>query len=160
MLRTLSVLVENSPGVLARISGLFARRAYNIYSLTVCQTENPKLSRMIIVVDAESPMVVQQVTKQLHKQVVVHKVVDITDEDTVNRELALVRVRVRPETRLEILHVAEVFRGRVVDFGRASVVVEITGDEGKIAAFLKAMRTYGVLEIVRTGTISLERSGT
>jgi acetolactate synthase-1/3 small subunit len=157
MLRTLAVLVDNSPGVLARISGLFARRAYNIYSLTVCQTENPKVSLMIIVANGDADTV-EQVIKQLHKQVVVHKVTDLTDEDVVNRELALVRVRVKADSRLEILQIVDVFRGRVVDLGRNSLTVEMTGDESKIDAFLKAMRPHGVQELVRTGKIALTRA--
>ncbi|MDR1605451.1 MAG: acetolactate synthase small subunit [Gracilibacteraceae bacterium] len=156
MLRTLAVLVDNSPGVLARISGLFARRAFNIYSLTVCQTENKAVSLMIIVVEADAERI-EQVTKQLHKQVVVHKVTDLTEMEVVNRELALVRVKVRQETRLEILQVVDVFRGRVVDLGRNSLTVEMTGDESKINAFLRAMRPHGVQELVRTGTIALTR---
>jgi acetolactate synthase-1/3 small subunit len=156
MLRTLAVLVDNSPGVLARISGLFARRAFNIYSLTVCQTENTLVSLMIIVVEADAERI-EQVTKQLHKQVVVHKVTDLTDMEVVSRELALVRVKVKQETRLEILQVVDVFRGRVVDLGRSSLTVEMTGDESKINAFLRAMRPHGVQELVRTGTIALTR---
>ncbi|MDR1961151.1 MAG: acetolactate synthase small subunit [Gracilibacteraceae bacterium] len=157
MLRTLAVLVDNSPGVLARISGLFARRAFNIYSLTVCQTENPLISLMIIVVEADAERI-EQVTKQLHKQVVVHKVTDLTEMEVVNREMALVRVKVKQDTRLEILQVVDVFRGRVVDLGRGSLTVEMTGDEGKINAFLRAMRPHGVQELVRTGTIALTRA--
>ncbi|MDR1319873.1 MAG: acetolactate synthase small subunit [Gracilibacteraceae bacterium] len=157
MLRTIAVLVDNSPGVLARISGLFARRGFNIYSLTVCQTENPLISLMIIVVEADAERI-EQVTKQLHKQVVVHKVTDLTEMEVVNREMALVRVKVKPETRLEILQVADVFRGRVVDLGRGSLTVEMTGDESKINAFLRAMRPHGVQELVRTGRIAMTRA--
>ncbi|MDR1070918.1 MAG: acetolactate synthase small subunit [Gracilibacteraceae bacterium] len=157
MLRTIAVLVDNSPGVLARISGLFARRGFNIYSLTVCQTENPLISLMIIVVEADAERI-EQVTKQLHKQVVVHKVTDLTEMEVVNREMALVRVKVKPETRLEILQVADVFRGRVVDLGRSSLTVEMTGDESKINAFLRAMRPHGVQELVRTGRIAMTRA--
>lgn len=157
MLHTLAVLVENNPGVLARISGLFARRAYNIYSLTVCQTENPSLSLMTIVVEGDS-QVIEQVSKQLHKLVVVHKVSNLSEEAVVNRELALIRVKVRAETRLEVLQTVDIFRGRVVDMGRSNLTIELTGDEEKINAFIKAMRPHGIQELVRTGKIAIARS--
>jgi acetolactate synthase-1/3 small subunit len=157
MLHTLAVLVENNPGVLARISGLFARRAYNIYSLTVCQTENPSISLMTIVVEGDS-QVIEQVTKQLHKLVVVHKVTNLSQEAVVDRELALVRVKVRAETRLEVMQTVDIFRGRVVDMGRSNLTVELTGDEDKINAFIRAIRPYGIQELVRTGKIAIARS--
>lgn len=157
MLHTLAVLVENNPGVLARVSGLFARRAYNIYSLTVCQTENPSLSLMTIVVEGDS-QVIEQVTKQLHKLVVVHKVTNLSEEAVVDRELALVRVKVKTETRLEVLQTVDIFRGRVVDMGRSNLTIELTGDEDKINAFVRTMRPYGIQELVRTGKIAIARS--
>jgi len=156
MLHTLAVLVENNPGVLTRVAGLFARRAYNINSLTVCQTENPSISRMTIVVDGDDT-VIEQVSKQLHKLVVVHKVTDLTQETVVDRELALVRVKVRPDTRLEVLQIVDVFRGRVVDMGRSNLTVEITGDEEKINAFVRTIRPFGLMELVRTGKIAITR---
>ena len=157
MRHTLAVLVENNPGVLARISGLFSRRAYNIHSLAVCQTENPSLSIMTIVVEGDS-QVIEQVTKQLHKLVVVHKVTNLSNEAVVDRELALIKVRVKPETRLEIMQTVDIFRGRVVDLGRSSLTVELTGNEDKINAFIRSMRTYGILELVKTGRIAIARS--
>ena len=157
MLHTLAVLVENNPGVLARVSGLFARRAYNIYSLTVCQTENPGLSLMTIVVEGDT-QVIQQVTKQLHKLVVVHKVTNLSNESIVDRELALIRVKVRTETRMEVLQIVDIFRGRVVDLGRNSLSIEVTGDEEKIDAFVRAMKPFGIVELVRTGRIAIVRS--
>lgn len=157
MLHTLAVLVDNHPGVLTRISGLFARRAYNIDSLSVCQTENPDISRMTIVVDGDD-QVIEQVTKQLHKLVVVHKVFDLTSESVVDRELALVRIKVNTETRLEVLQTVDIFRGRVVDMGRSNITVELTGDEEKIDAFVKTIRPYGLMELVRTGKIAILRS--
>ena len=157
MLHTLAVLVENHPGVLTRVSGLFARRAYNIDSLSVCQTEDPSISRMTIVVDGDD-QVIEQVTKQLHKLVVVHKVVDLTSEAVVDRELALVRIKVNAETRLEVLQTVDIFRGRVVDMGRSNITVELTGDGEKIDAFVRTIRPYGLLELVRTGTIAILRS--
>ncbi|NLO96708.1 MAG: acetolactate synthase small subunit [Peptococcaceae bacterium] len=157
MRHTLAVLVENNPGVLARISGLFSRRAYNIHSLAVCQTENPSLSIMTIVVEGDS-QVIEQGTKQLHKLVVVHKVTNLSNEAVVDRELALIKVRVKPETRLEIMQTVDIFRGRVVDLGRSSLTVELTGNEDKINAFIRSMKTYGILELVRTGRIAIARS--
>ncbi|ADY56446.1 acetolactate synthase, small subunit [Syntrophobotulus glycolicus DSM 8271] len=157
MLHTLAVLVENNPGVLARVSGLFARRAYNIYSLTVSQTENPALSLMTIVVEGDG-QVIEQVTKQLHKLIVVHKVTNLSNENVVERELALIRVKVRTETRLEVLQLVDVFRGRVVDMGKNSIMIEMTGDIDKIDAFIKTLRPFGIQELVRTGKISVMRS--
>ncbi|AGA69106.1 acetolactate synthase, small subunit [Desulfitobacterium dichloroeliminans LMG P-21439] len=156
MLHTLAVLVENNPGVLTRVAGLFARRAYNINSLSVCQTENPGISRMTIVVDGDET-VIEQVSKQLHKLVVVHKVVDLTKETVVDRELALVRIKVKADTRLEILQIVDVFRGRVVDMGRSNLTVELTGDEEKIDAFVRTIRPFGLMELVRTGKIAITR---
>jgi len=157
MLHTLAVMVENDPGVLARVSSLFSRRGYNIYSLTVCQTENPDLSMMTIVVEGDS-QVIEQVTKQLHKLVVVHKVTNLSQESVVNRELALIRVKVKSDTRLEVLQTVDIFRGRVVDMGKNNLTIELTGDEEKIDAFVRTMRTYGILELVRTGKIAIARS--
>lgn len=156
MLHTLAILVENNPGVLTRVSGLFARRAYNINSLSVCQTEDPNISRMTIMVDGDDA-VIEQVTKQLIKLVVVHKVTDLTEEQIVDRELALVRVKVKPDTRLEILQIVDVFRGRVVDMGRTNVTVELTGDAEKIDAFVRTIRPFGLMELVRTGKIAISR---
>lgn len=156
MLHTLAVLVENNPGVLTRVSGLFARRAYNINSLSVCQTEDPGISRMTIVVDGDDA-VIEQVTKQLHKLVVVHKVTDLTQESVVDRELALARIKVRTDTRLEVLQIVDVFRGRVVDMGRTNLTVELTGDEEKIDAFVRTIRPFGLMELVRTGKIAITR---
>lgn len=156
MLHTLAVLVDNHPGVLTRVAGLFARRAYNINSLSVCQTENPSISRMTIVVDGDDA-VIEQVTKQLHKLVVVHKVSDLTHESVVDRELALIRIKVKADTRLEVLQIVDVFRGRVVDMGRSNLTVELTGDEEKIDAFVRTIRPFGLMELVRTGKIAIMR---
>lgn len=157
MLHTLAVLVENHPGVLTRVAGLFARRAYNIESLSVCQTEDPGISRMTIVVDGDD-QVIEQVSKQLHKLVIVHKVTDLTGEAIVDRELALIRVKVNNEIRLEVLQTVDVFRGRVVDMGRTNITVELTGDGEKIDAFVRTVRPYGLMELVRTGKIAIARS--
>jgi len=157
MLHTLAALVENHPGVLTRVAGLFARRAYNIDSLSVCQTDDPELSRMTIVVHGDD-QVIEQVRNQLNKLVIVHSVTDVTAESVVDRELALIRIQVSPETRSEVLQTVDVFRGRVVDMGRTNLTVELTGDVGKINAFVRAIRPYGLLELVRTGKIVIRRS--
>ena len=157
MLHTLAVLVENHPGVLIRVAGLFTRRGYNIDSLTVCETEDPEISRMTIVVDGDY-QVIAQVRSQLSKLVIVHAVMDLTTENIVERELALVRVEIRPETRAAVLQTVEIFRGRVVDLGRNSVTVELTGVVAKIDAFVSAVTSYGLLELVRTGKVAVLRS--
>jgi len=157
MLHTLAVLVENHPGVLIRVAGLFARRGYNIDSLTVCRTEDPDLSRMTIVVSGDE-QVIEQVRNQLSKLVIVHTVTDLTEQSVVDRELALVRVEVSAETRSVVLQTVEVFRGRVVDMGRSNITVEITGDTAKIDAFVNAISPYGLLELVRTGKVAILRS--
>ncbi len=157
MLHTLAALVENHPGVLTRVAGLFARRAYNIDSLSVCQTDDPELSRMTIVVHGDD-QIIEQVRNQLNKLVIVHSVTDVTTESVVDRELALIRVQVSPETRSEVLQTVDIFRGRVVDMGRTNLTVELTGDVGKINAFVRAIRPFGLLELVRTGKIVITRS--
>lgn len=157
MLHTLAVLVENHSGVLSRVAGLFARRGYNIDSLTVCQTEDPDISRMTIVVDGDE-QIIEQVRNQLCKLVVVHTVTDLTSENVVERELALIRVQVGSETRSDVLQTVEIFRGRVVDMGRSNITIELTGDVAKIDAFVHAIRPYGLLELVRTGKIAMLRS--
>lgn len=157
MLHTLAVLVENNPGVLIRVAGLFTRRGYNIDSLTVCQTEDPELSRMTIVVNGDN-QIIEQVRNQLSKLVVVHSVTDLTGESVVDRELALIRVEASPETRSAVLQTVDIFRGRVVDMGRSNITVELTGDIAKIDAFVHAIQPYGLLELVRTGKIAILRS--
>jgi len=157
MLHTLAALVENHPGVLTRVAGLFARRAYNIDSLSVCQTDDSELSRMTIVVNGDD-QVIEQVRNQLNKLVIVHSVTDLTTESVVDRELALIRIQVSPETRAEVLQTVDIFRGRVVDMGRTNLTVELTGDVGKVDGFIKAIRPYGLLELVRTGKVAILRS--
>lgn len=131
MKHTLSVLVENKPGVLTRVAGLFARRGYNIDSLAVGMTENPAISRMTIVVDGDE-YVIQQVTKQLDKLIDVIQVLDITSEQYVERELILIRVNASPSVRGEIMQIVDIFRARIVDIGKDSLIIEATGDLGKI----------------------------
>jgi acetolactate synthase I/III small subunit len=152
----LSILVENKPGVLARVAGLFARRGFNIGSLAVGPTDDPTISRITLTVDgALHP--IDQVTKQLHKLVNVIKIRDLEPSDTVSRELALFKVSADSETRREILEFCEIFRGKVVDVSKRSVTVEITGPDDKLEAFERNIRPFGLIEMVRTGEIAVSR---
>ncbi len=155
MKKYIAVLVENRPGVLARVSSLFRRRGFNIDSLSVGTTERDDVSRMTIVVD-EDERTVEQVVKQLNKLIEVIKVSDVT-ENSVHRELALVKVNAPPDKRGEIVEIANIFRARIVDVARDSFIVEITGDEEKINAFIDLMRQYGIKEVARTGVVSMAR---
>jgi acetolactate synthase-1/3 small subunit len=156
MKRTLSVLVENRPGVLTRVAGLFSRRGYNIDSLAVGRTETPAISRMTIVVDGDE-RVIEQVCKQLHKLIDVIKLSDITDEPYVDRELMLIKVNAEPAVRGEIMQIVDIFRARIVDIARNSVIIEATGDAGKIDAIENSLRPFGIREAVRTGKIAMLR---
>lgn len=156
MQHTLSVLVQNHAGVLSRVSGLFSRRGYNIESLAVGVTENEAISRMTIVVEGDN-YVVEQVSKQLYKLVEVLKVSDITEEKYVGREMVLVTVSVEPSHRGEIVALTEIFKGRIVDLSRKTMMLELTGNEEKINAFIDALTPYGIKEMVRTGKIALVR---
>ena len=156
MRHTLSVLVQNKPGVLARTAGLFSRRGYNIESLTVGVTENEKVSRMTIVV-AGDDTVVEQVTKQLNKLIEVIKVSDLTKESYVDRELVLIKVSADSSTRGEIMQLVDVFRARIVDVAAKSLIIEVTGDADKITALIDTLKQFGIKEIVRTGTLALGR---
>jgi acetolactate synthase-1/3 small subunit len=151
-----SVLVENKPGVLARISGLFARRDFNIDSLAVGETEDPTVSRMTIVVSVEDRPL-EQVTKQLHKLVNVLRVEELRRDDSVERELALIKVQVEPGRRAEVVEVAEIFRAKVVDVDQRALTIEATGTPDKVAALEQLLRPHGIVEIVRTGRIALAR---
>ena len=153
---TLSILVENKPGVLTRIAGLFARRAFNIDTLAVGPTDDPSVSRITLTVDgAKHP--IDQVTKQLHKLVNVLKIRDLEPAEAVARELALFKVSVDGATRGEVMQITEIFRGKVVDVGKRSIVVEITGTDDKIEAFESMVRAFGLIEMVRTGEIAISR---
>ena len=152
----ISVLVENRVGVLARVAGLFTGRGFNIESLAVAETEEPTLSRMTIVTSGDA-RIIEQVTKQLNKLVDVIKVVDLSREHFVERELILVKVRAEPEQRAEILRITDIFRGNIIDVSPKSYVIEVTGDGEKIRAFLDLIKPIGVLEIVRTGPVALSR---
>jgi len=152
----LSILVENRPGVLTRIAGLFARRGFNIETLTVGPTDNGDFSRITLTVDgALHP--IDQVTKQLHKLVNVLKIRDLEPAGTVTRELALFKVAAEAQARSEILEFTTIFRGRVVDTTKRSVTVEVTGDSEKIDAYERVVRPYGLIEMMRTGEIAMSR---
>ena len=156
---TLSVLVENKPGVLSHVAGLFSRRAFNISSLAVGPTEDQSVSRMTIVVDGASTPV-DQVAKQLDKLVRVLKVVQLDEDRAVERELALIKVRAEPALRSQLLEVAAVFRANVVDMSPATLVLEATSSPGKLDALLAMLEAYGTCELVRTGRIALQRGST
>lgn len=153
---TITVLVDNKPGVLARVSGLFARRGYNIESLTVSITEDPAVSRMTIVVGGDTDAL-EQITKQLHKLVDTLKVVDYLDIPMLERELALIKLNAEAGQRAEIMQLVEIFRGRVIDVSEKTFVVEVTGSGDKIDAFEKQLEAFGVRELVRTGRIAMMR---
>ena len=152
----LSLLVDNEPGVLARIAGLFSGRGFNIESLCVAETNEPNISRVTLVTRGDMN-ILEQIKKQLNKLINVIKVLDFRVTPFVQRELALIKVRAKPEHRAEILRMVDIFRSRVVDVGSEHYTVEVTGDEGKIAAFLELLRPLGVKEIARTGAIALAR---
>jgi acetolactate synthase-1/3 small subunit len=152
----LSILVENKFGVLTRIAGLFARRGFNIDTLTVGPTEDERYSRITLTLDgAMHP--IEQVTKQLHKLVNVLKIRDLEPADTVSRELALFKVAAEGPQRAEVMQISEIFRGKVVDVTRRSVIVEITGTTDKIEAFARMVRPFGLIEMMRTGEIAISR---
>lgn len=155
-LHTLSVLVENKPGVLARVAGLFARRGFNIESLAVNITDDPKTSRMTIVVGGDDDTI-EQITKQLNKLIDVIKVQDHAGEEVVERELALLKVNCGMEQRPHIVQLVEIFRASIVDVGAETMTIEITGGSDKIDAFVELVRPFGIREIVRTGKITLSR---
>jgi acetolactate synthase-1/3 small subunit len=152
----LSILVENKPGVLARIAGLFARRGFNIESLAVGPTDDPTISRVTLTVDGANHRI-DQVTKQLHKLVNVIKIRDLEPAESVARELALLKVSADEDSRSQVLELASVFRGRVVDVSKRSVTIEMTGTDDKIEAFEQMLRPLGLIEMVRTGEIAVAR---
>jgi acetolactate synthase I/III small subunit len=153
---TISALVENHFGVLCRISGLFSSRGFNIDSLSVGETEDPSISRMTIVVRGDD-RVLEQVVKQLNRLVDVIRVIDITQGQFVERELALIKVKADPTTRSEIIQIAEIFRAGIVDACTSSITIEATGKEDKIVAMINMLKGFGIKEIARTGTVALLR---
>jgi acetolactate synthase-1/3 small subunit len=153
---TLSVLVENKPGVLSRVAGLFTRRGYNIDSLAVSPTEDPKLSRMTITVDA-SRFPVEQITKQLDKLVNVIKIRDLDPGNTVTRELALMKVHTDPSERAEIIALVEIFGGQIIDVTLEHVTIQVTGATDELVRFEELLRPFGLIEMVKTGVVALSR---
>jgi acetolactate synthase I/III small subunit len=156
MQHTLSVLVENRPGVLTRVASLFARRGFNIDSLAVGVTEDPTLSRITIVCSAQDKPL-EQITKQLHKLINVMKVQDLDPREMVDRELVLFKVNAPSDKRHEIIEIANVFRAKIVDVGKNTVTIEATGASDKLAAMEDLLRAYGIKELARTGKIALSR---
>ncbi len=155
---TLSVLVENKPGVLARIAGLFARRGFNIESLAVGPTEYPDISRMTIVVNVEdNPL--EQVTKQLNKLINVLKIVELEPAASVSRELLLVKVKADQSNRAQVLEIAELFRARIIDVAPDALTVEVTGGADKLDALLKVLEPFGLKELVQSGMVAVGRGG-
>lgn len=153
---TLSVLVENKPGVLARVSGLFARRGFNIDSLAVGETQDPAISRMTIVVSVQGKPL-EQVTKQLHKLINILRIVELPDDASVERELALIKVGVGAGQRAEVLEIVEIFRGKVIDVDAESLIVEASGTSDKVTALEELLKPYRIIEMARTGRIALGR---
>lgn len=155
---TIVAIVEDKPGVLNRVASLFRRRGYNIESLAVGHSETAGLSRMTIVVDGATTLV-EQVTKQLYKLVDVVKVSDITSDDIVSRELAMIKVKATASNRSEIIQLADIFRASIVDVAPDSLIIEVTGDEDKIDSLFQLLRGFGVKEMVRTGRLAMVRGG-
>jgi acetolactate synthase-1/3 small subunit len=156
MQHTLVALVENKPGVLTRVTSLFQRRSFNIDSLTVGRTENPGVSRITIVVDADKDNAGRLIT-YLNKLVNIVWVEDITDSPKVSRDLAMVKVSVNPANRAEVMQLVDVFRARIIDVGNDSLMIEITGSEEKIEGFIETLKPFGILEMVRAGVVAMGR---
>ena len=154
--RVLSLLVDNTSGVLSRVAGLFSRRGYNIDSLTVGETADPRYSRMTIVVRGDE-LTLDQITKQLAKLIDVADIKILEDETSVSRELILVKIRVDAHERQDIISIANIFRGNIIDVGSDSVIVELTGQESKLKAFLQLLEGHEILELARTGITGLSR---
>jgi len=156
MRHVISVLVENEPGVLSRVSGLFSGRGFNIESLTVAETIDPATSRMTIVTGGDD-RILEQITKQLNKLINIIKVNDLTGESFVSREMVLIKVSAEDSTRAEVLRIADIFRGKVVDVSPKSYTIEITGDENKLEAIIDLFKPLKILDIVRTGRVAIPR---
>ena len=156
MQRLISMLLENEPGALARVAGLFSARGYNIESLSVAPTEDPTMSRLTLATSGDDA-VIEQITKQLHKLIDVIKLVDLTDGPFVERELALIKVRASEPWRNDVRHLTEIFRGRILDVAGGSFVIELTGARGKLDAFIEALDEKCILEVVRSGAMGVGR---
>jgi acetolactate synthase-1/3 small subunit len=156
MRHTISVLVQNHPGVLSRVTNLFSARGYNIDSLVVGTTENEKFSRMTIVVDGDD-RIIDQVEKQLKKLIEVKTVVDLSKEDFISRDLALIKIKAEKSNRNEVMDIIQAFNAKIVDVGLKSFVIEVTGKESKINAMIELLKSFGILELVRTGEVAIAR---
>ena len=156
MKRVLAILMENQAGALSRVVGLFSQRGYNIESLIVAPTKDPSLSRLTMSTLGDEK-VIQQITKQLNKLVDIIKVIDLTEEQFVDRELILIRMNAEPRVREEIFRIVDIFRAKIVDVGSDIYTIEITGDEGKIKGFLDLLKPLGIKEVVRSGLIAISR---
>jgi len=157
MRHVISVLVDNQPGVLSRVSGLFSGRGFNIESLNVAETLDPSISRMTLVTRGND-QIIEQIIKQLNKLVNVIKVFDLTGSDYVDREMALIKVNANASSRAEVLRIVEIFRGRVVDVSPKSYTLEVTGDDKKMRAAIDLLAPFGIMEIVRTGPVAISRT--
>ncbi|KAF0133788.1 MAG: acetolactate synthase I/III small subunit [Candidatus Saganbacteria bacterium] len=158
MKHTISVIVENKPGVLSRVAGLFARRGFNIESLAVGTTEDPTVSRMTIVAEGDERDL-EQITKQLYKLIDTLKVFDLPQSQAIERELALIKVSANEKNRSEISQIVKIFRAKVIDVAEDSMTIEISGEEGKVDSLLKMVKRFGVKEMVRGGKIAVQRGG-
>ncbi len=156
MKHTISVLVENKFGVLARVAGLFSAKGYNIESLSVGETTDPEVSRMTIIVSGDE-MIVEQIIKQLRRLIDIIKVSDFTDRTYIEREMVLLKVNAEPAARSELLNIVDIFRGKIVDVSPKEFTVELTGEEGKINAFITMLAPFGIKEIARTGKVAMLR---
>ncbi|MGD8508336.1 MAG: acetolactate synthase small subunit [Syntrophobacterales bacterium] len=157
MRHTLGVLVENQPGVLSRVAGLFSGRGFNIESLTVAETLDPKVSHITLVTTGDE-MIMEQIVKQLNKLINVIKVIDFREVKFVDREMVLIKIKAEANTRAEALRIVDIFRGKVVDVSPNFFTIEVTGDEGKIRAILDLLSHLGIVEVVRTGKVAIARS--
>ena len=156
MKHVISALVENKAGVLARVSGMFSARGFNINSLAVGETDDPTISRMTIVSEGNE-RTLEQIIKQLHRLIDVIKVQDITNQDYISRELALIKVNVTQQNRSEIIQIVDTFEGRIIDVGPQALTVEVAGEQNKVDAIIKLLSSFGLREIVRTGRIAMSR---
>ncbi len=154
---TISVLLQNQPGVLSRVTGLFSGRGYNIENLCVAQTLDPKVSCLTLVSRCDTE-IIEQITKQLHKLIDVIKVQDISESEYVEREMVLIKVHTETSTKAEVLRTVDIFRGKVIDVGAKSYTIEITGSASKIRAIIDILRPLGIQEIIRTGLIAIPRA--
>lgn len=158
MKHTIAVIVNNKPGVLSRVSNLFSRRAFNIESLAVGPTQDEQISRITLIAKGDDA-VLEQIIKQLYKLIDVIRVYDLPASSSVERELALIKVAANAQNRSEIMQVVDIFRGRIVDVSEGSMIIELTGDEGKISGIERLLAKFGIKELVRTGKVAILRGG-